>query len=96
MAGNNKNKRRGKRNNWHWGFFGGLATALGIGFSEGATFKEGVANVGQNMIGYDASTAEMSWDRAKKGALPFGIGLVITILAAKSGINRYTPKWANL
>ena len=70
----------------------GLITPAAIAFSEsGGINKEGFANWGQNMIGYDVTEKKFTMDRFSKGGLVTAIGAILSMLAAKSGLNRYIP-----
>lgn len=48
------------------------------------------------MTGYSPSSDDFYAKRMQKGALITGGGILVSVLAAKSGVNRYTPKWFNI
>ena len=49
----------------------------------------------RTLTGFDISTGKFDWKHAKAG-LALGAGVGLSIIASKTGINRYTPKGINL
>jgi hypothetical protein len=78
---------------------GAAAIPAGIAldaFQGGMTAQEAVGKLAAAYIGYNPVNKSYQWDVATANYMAIGIGIIISIIAAKTGANRYLPRGVNL
>jgi hypothetical protein len=78
---------------------GAAAIPAGIAldaFQGGMNAQEAMGKLAAAYIGYNPVNKSYQWDVATANYMAIAIGIIVSIVASKAGVNRYLPKGVNL